>query len=173
MKIEMKNSPSDYPGTGCPKQDVLLAYIAGRLDPAQSLLFEKHSEQCASCAALGMSQTAVWQSLDEWKPAPVSESFNRELWRRIDADSRKRPWTLRFGFWKQLAPLAVAVALVITGYVFDHQGKHSVTIQLHDSPSIVVTASEADQLDRALDDIQLLQEVDTGSALAKPASSVM
>jgi hypothetical protein len=164
MKAEMKN---------CPSEDVLLDYISGHLDPAQSRLFEKHSGQCASCAALGISQAAVWQCLDEWKPTPVSEGFNRELWRRIDADARHKSWSLPFSFWKQLAPLAVAMALIVTGYVFDHQGKRSVTIHPDNAPSIVVTASEADQLDRALDDLQLLQEVDTATATAKPASSVM
>lgn len=167
--------------TNCPTEDMLLDYIAGRLDRAQVSLFEAHAEHCARCAAMRMSQAAVWQSLDEWKPAPVSAGFNRELWRRIDADARQSSWTqelaaaLQFNFWKRLAPLAVAVALIVTGFVFDHAGKQAGTVQANSPASIVVTASEADQLDRALDDIQLLHEVDAsaGADSAKPASSVM
>jgi len=164
--------------TNCPTEDMLLDYIAGRLNRTQASLFEAHAEHCAHCAALRTSQAAVWQSLDEWKPAPVSAGFNRELWRRIDADARQSSWTrelaaaLQFSFWKRLAPLAVAVALIATGFVFDHAGKQAGTIQPESAASIVITASEADQLDRALDDIQLLDEVDA-SAPAQPASSVM
>jgi anti-sigma factor RsiW len=164
--------------TNCPNDDILLDYVAGRLNRTQASLFEAHADHCARCAALRVSQTAVWQSLDEWKPAPVSEGFNRELWRRIDADARESSWTrelaaaLQFNFWKRLAPLALAVALIATGFVFDHAGKQPGTVQTNSPASIVVTASEADQLDRALDDLQLLHEVDT-TAVAQPASSVM
>jgi anti-sigma factor RsiW len=167
--------------TNCPADDILLGYIAGRLNRTQTLLFEAHTDQCARCAALRISQAAVWQSLDEWKPAPVSAGFNRELWRRIDADAHQSSWTrelaaaLQFNFWKRLAPLAVAVALIATGFVFDHAGKQVATVQTNSPASIIVTASEADQLDRALDDIQLLHEVDAsaGATPAQPASSVM
>ncbi len=166
--------------TSCPTEDILLDYTAGRLNRAQALVFEAHADRCARCAALRMSQAAVWQSLDEWKPAPVSEGFNRELWRRIDADAHQSSWTrelaavLQFNFWKRLAPLAVAVALIATGFVFDHSGKPVGTVQTNSPASIVITASEADQLDRALDDLQLLHEVDaTTVAPVPPASSVM
>jgi anti-sigma factor RsiW len=159
---------------------MLLDYIAGRLNRTQASLFEAHAEHCARCGALRMSQAAVWQSLDEWKPAPVSAGFNRELWRRIDADARESSWTaelaaaLQFNFWKRLAPLAVAVALIATGFVFDHAGKQPGPLQPESAASIVITASEADQLSRALDDIQLLDEVDAATvAPAQPASSVM
>lgn len=164
--------------TNCPTDDTLLDYIAGSLNRTQAALFDAHADQCARCAALRISQAAVWQSLDEWKPVPVSADFNRELWRRIDADERRLSWTrelaavLQFGFWKRLAPLAVAIALIVTAFMFDHSGKQGGTVQTNSPASIVITASEADQLDRALDDIQLLHEVDA-SAAATPASSVM
>jgi len=166
--------------THCPSEDILLDYTAGRLNRTQAALFDAHADQCPHCAAVRMSQAAIWQSLDEWKPAPVSEGFNRELWRRIDADARKSSWThelaaaLQFSFWKRLAPLAVAMALIVTGYMFDHAGKQSDRLQPGIPASIIVTASEADQLDRALDDIQLLDAVDAATAAAaKPGSSVM
>ena len=156
----------------CPTEDVLLDYTAGRLDHARAFLFEKHAENCARCGELRAAQSAVWLSLDEWKLAPVSAGFNRELWRRIDADAETPSWTrelgaaLQVGFWKRLAPLAVAVALVVTAFVYDHSGKP----QANATSRVVVTVSDADQLDRALDDIQLLHEATTP---AKPASGVM
>lgn len=166
--------------TNCPAEDMLLDYAAGRLSGTQAAVFEKHADTCLHCSALRRAQTAVWQSLDEWKPAPVSTGFNRELWRRIDADARASSWThelaavLEFRFWTRLAPLAVAVALIVTGFVFDHASRQTHTFQTNSPAAIVVTASEADQLDRALDDIQLLGEVDAAAAApAPPASSVM
>ena len=172
---------TNCPTPSCPTDDMLLDYIAGRLNRTEAAHFDAHADRCARCAALRASQAAVWQSLDEWKPAPVSAGFNRELWRRIDADAHQTSWTrelaaaLQFSFWKRLAPLAVAVALIVTGFMFDHSGTRAMIVPTNSPAPIVVTASEADQLDRALDDLQLLHEVDASSAAApaKPDSSVM
>jgi anti-sigma factor RsiW len=165
--------------THCPTEDVLLDYTAGCLDPVQTVLFERHADQCERCAALRTAQAAVWLKLDEWKPAPVGADFNRELWRRIDADARPSSWMSRVAaamqlrLWVRIAPLAVAMALVVTGFVFDHSANRPAKLQTKTTSSIVVTASEADQLERALDDIQLLHEVDAEVAAAKPDSKVM
>lgn len=170
--------------THCPTEDVLLDYTAGCLDPVQTALFERHADQCAHCAALRTAQAEVWLRLDEWKPEPVSAGFNRELWRRIDADSQLSSWTSRlaevmqFKFWKQVAPLAVAVALVVTGYVYDHSGHYVsgqglATPQTNTSAPMVVTVSDADQLEQALDEIQLLHQVDAEAAAVRADSRVM
>ena len=163
--------------TNCPSEDVLLDLVAGRLAPAQAEQFGRHAGECSRCASLRKSQAAMWHSLEEWKPAPVSAGFNRELWRRIDADAIS--WRsifgemLGFGFWRRLAPLAVAVALVATAFVFDHSGKRPGERSGSASAVAVVTVSDADQLERALDDIQLLHDVDAESAAAKPVDTLM
>ena len=158
--------------THCPSEDVLLDYISGSLEPAKAAMFERHAEQCAHCAALRTAQAAVWRSMDEWKPAAVGEGFNRELWRRIDAEPEASSWTFRFSFWKQVAPLAVATALVVTAFVFDHSTRRPLTPTATSTP-VVVTLSDADQIERALDDIQLLQAVDASPAPVKAASNLM
>ena len=165
--------------THCPSEDVLLDYTAGCLDPAQAAMFERHAEQCAHCAALRNAQAAVWQSLDEWKPAAVSAGFNRELWRRIDVEAQTLSWSQRlvsamhFKLWKQVAPLAVAMALVVTAFVLDHSTPQPGKVVSTTGAAIVVTVGEADQLERTLDDMQLLHEVDAEAAAAKPDSRVM
>ncbi len=162
--------------THCPSEDVLLDYTAGVLDAAKTALFERHADQCARCGALRASHAAVWRTLDDWRPMPVSAGFNRELWRRIDADARARSWSRQLAelmhvrLWKQAAPLAVAVALVVTGFLMDHSGR-ATAVNGH-APAVVVTVKEADQLERALDDIQLLDAVNTVSAV-KPESGLM
>jgi anti-sigma factor RsiW len=152
----------------CPTEDVLLDYVAGSLAAAQLAEFERHAKECSRCDALAASQAAVWRNLEEWKPEPVSAGFNRELWRRIDADAAAPSWTARLHFWKQLAPLAAVLALVVTGFVMDHHSHPPVTAPA----AVAVSASEADQLERTLDDLQLLEAVDTATP-AKPAADLM
>lgn len=159
----------DISNAECPTQDVLLDYAAGRLSSAQSALFERHAESCASCFALRAAQTALWQDLDEWKPAPVSVGFNRELWRRIDSDAGGG---VRWSFWKLAAPLAVAMAVMVAAFVFDHSPDRR-RQAARSAPAVVVTAGDAAQLERALDDIQLLHEVDAEAAAVKPPSGLM
>src|SRR6185312_16043142 len=131
--------------THCPTEDVLLDYVAGSLNAAQLAEFERHTKECSRCDALAASQATVWRSLDEWKPEPVSAGFNRELWRRIDEEAAASSWWAMLHSWKRIAPRAAVLA---------------------------VAASEADQLERALDDLQLLEAVDTASS-AKPAVDLM
>lgn len=169
---------SNHSARQCPEDDVLLDYTAGRLDPAKALLFERHADGCARCASLRVTQAEVWASLDAWKPEPVSAGFNRELWRRIDA--MKTPsWSDRlaaavhFNVWKRVAPLAVALALVVTAFVFDHSTNQPVAPVSPTNAAMVVTATQADQLEQTLDDMQLLHAVDAEVAAAQPAHSAM
>ncbi len=162
--------------TLCPSEDVLLDFISGRLDATNSGVFEQHAESCQHCAALLSGQAAVWQSLDAWKPEPVSEGFNREVWRKIEADAERwfGGWTGVFGFnvWKRFAPLVFVLGVLLTAFVLDHSGRPIESQQVAaqtaaTSAPIVITASDADQLEQALDDIQLLNEVDTAPAQVK------
>jgi anti-sigma factor RsiW len=163
----------------CPTEDVLLDYTAGRLDPARTALFNLHADRCPECASLRASQSAVWLALDEWKPAPVSIGFNRELWRMIDADAQKSTWAsawgaaMRLSLWKRVAPLALGMVVVVTAFVWDHSASQAGKMPANSNAPIVVTASDADQLDRALDDIQLLDSVDAAAAQAKPDARLM
>ncbi len=80
----------------------------------------------------------------------------------------------RFGFWKRAAPLAVALAVMVTAFMWDHSAKQSGTpLPATGAVPIVVTVSDADQLEQTLDDIQLLHEVDAEAAAAKSESRAM
>jgi anti-sigma factor RsiW len=166
--------------THCPTDDVLLDYAAGRLNQEQAAAFERHAKTCARCDGLRTAQEAVWQNLDEWSAEPVSTGFNRELWRRIDADAGES-WTKRVrkalqpGFWRSVAPLAVALALVATAFVLDHSGKPTGQPKpyIETLPAVTVSVNEADQLERTLDDVQLLREINSASAAERPESELM
>ena len=124
-------------------------------------------ENCAACASFRTEQTAVWNALDLWEPAPVSMDFNRRLWQRIDV-AAAAPWyrslldSVRLTNWKPLIPLTAAILAIAGGFLLDHPS--------HDTPApgvpvIGVSVKEADQVEQTLDDIQLLQQLD---AVAPP-----
>jgi hypothetical protein len=93
--------------------------------------------------------------------------FNRRLWQRIDAVAQA-PWrqrlfdALRFGAWKPVFPLAAAIVLVAAGFMLDHQG--TVLRPPGATDANGVSVNEADQIERTLDDIQLLHQFDSISA---------
>jgi anti-sigma factor RsiW len=154
----------------CPLQaedtvDLLLDYSAGRLGSAKSAILERHMENCAQCAAFRVEQTILWNALDAWEPEPVSRSFNRTVWQRIDAIAAE-PWYrrlidgFRFGAWKPAFPLAAAACIITAGFLLDHARTPA--------PAVVagvsgVSVTEVDQVERTLDDIQLLRQLDSVS----------
>lgn len=145
-------------------QDVLLDYSAGRLNPARAATLEAHMEECAACNSFRMEQSAVWDALDVWEPAPASMDFNRRLWQRIDA-AANAPWyrtladSLRFGGWKPAIPVALAVLAIAGGFLLDHPSGSTAT------PAVQpVSFTEADQLEQTLDDMQLLRQLDSATS---------
>lgn len=152
----------------CPLQneetrDLLLDYSAGRLDAARAALLERHMETCAACGAFHAEQSAVWTALDAWEPMPASLDFNRRLWQRID-DAANAPWyralidSLRFGGWKPVFPVAVALLVIAGGFLLDHP-RETKTAPV--PPVQGVSFREADQLEQTLDDLQLLRQLDS------------
>jgi len=163
----------------CPLQsentiDVLLDYSAGKLDRARLSRFEQHLPTCAECSAFLTGQTELWQTLDAWEPEPVSMDFNRRLWQRIDAEAalpwyRKLADSLRTGAWKPALPLAAAVLLVTTAFVMDHQRSVPATEGIATASGVSAGTSnaaplDADQVEKTLNDIQLLGQLDVSSA---------
>ncbi len=154
----------------CPLQsedtlDLLLDYSAGRLDSARSALLERHMERCEQCAAYRGEQTMLWNVLDTWEPEPVSLGFNRSLWQRIEAIAAE-PWyrrfiqALRFGAWKPAFPLAAAACVITAGFLLDHANTVSSTVI---TTAAGVSVAEVDQVEKTLDDIQLLRQLDFAS----------
>jgi anti-sigma factor RsiW len=144
----------------CPLQtgetDLLLDYSAGRLDATRTAALARHMEVCPACVRFATEQAAVWKALDEWQPAPVSMEFNRRLWQRIEAAAAV-PWYRNFGeIWKPAIPLTAAILVIAAGFVLDHPGARQTRV-----PD--VTVQEANQVEQTLDDIQLLDQLDTVS----------
>ena len=143
--------------------DLLLDDAAGTLarrglDAATMAALRSHMETCPDCLAFRAGQKNVWEALDLWEPAPVSQDFNRRLWQRIDA-AAAAPWyvrladSLRMTSWKPLIPLTAAILVIAGGFLLDHPGATTKTPD--------VTIIEADQVEQTLDDIQLLRQLDS------------
>jgi anti-sigma factor RsiW len=156
--------------------DVLLDYSAGRLDKARAAQLERHMETCDACAAFGVQQSALWSALDEWEPEPVSMDFNRRMWQKIDL-VKAEPWyrrladALRLGVWKPVIPLAGAVVLVATAFVMDHRGTVPVAPSVTNPAAVSIT--EVDQVEKTLDDVQLLKQFDSTVTEASSSKTAM
>jgi len=108
---------------------------------------ERHVAMCAECQDVIRKQEALMTLLDTFEAPSVSMDFNRRLWQRIDAPASGFLDMLR-QWLKPAIPLTVAAALVVVGFVYDHRPANAVQPR--------VSASEAEKVERALDDIQLL-----------------
>jgi hypothetical protein len=152
--------------------DVLLDYSAGKLDRIRSARLEQHKLVCAECSAFLAGQIDLWQTLDVWEPEQVAADFNRRLWQRIDGEAAA-PWyrkladALSMGMWKPAVPMAAAMVLVAAGFMLDHQGARPPAPAIEAASS--VSALDADQVEKTLDDIQLLSQLDASTA--EPNSS--
>ena len=138
--------------------DVLLDYCTRKLNPEMTATLEQHIAICSSCREFADGQMAVWNALDAWEAIPVSPDFDRRLYARIEREGVSwweplvrpfRPLLVR-----QSLPIAVAACLVI------------MAVFLVDPPTgapdtnsgTQVEAVQADQVDRALEDMELLRE---------------
>jgi len=107
-----------------------------------------HVGSCLECQNVLARQRAVISLLDEFEVPSVSLDFNRRLWQSIDSGSEARGWALMRRWLKPAIPLAAAAGLMVAAFVYDHR---AVPATQHR-----VSASDAEKVERALDDMQLL-----------------
>jgi hypothetical protein len=162
--------------------ELLLEYPTGRLDPAVQTALEEHVAVCFDCQQAIEGNSAVWEALDAWEPVPVSMDFNHRLWQKIEQAEADRGWfdlrsfgLRRFGLrrfdlgrfnvsWKPALPVAL---LLVVGAIMVHNPREPLSIQSVAGTN-GVTLSEVDQVESALDDLQLLQQLDS---VTKPDSN--
>ena len=145
--------------------DILLDYSAGRLEALRATSLETHMNICDRCSAFRMEQADLWTVLDSWEPKPVGVEFNRTLWRKIDETAAEsKPWYrklaegARSGAWKTAFPLAAAAFVIAAGFLFDHPVARPPNTQ-----ETAAVASEADQVESTLEELQLLRQFDAAS----------
>ena len=153
-------------------REQLLNYVSGSLETDASAALESHLEGCAECKRFTAQQKAVWDALDVFEPAEISADFNRRLYQRIE---QPITWRERLAspiralqFWHGLpVAAAAAAALLVGGLVWQ---RPSVKPR-HETPSALsaqVDALQPEQLESALDDMEMLRDL---SQVMQPAES--
>ena len=149
--------------------DWLLDYSARRLNEERAVLFERHVEICPQCAEFVRSQQGIWSALDDWQPAPVSADFNRRLYQRID-DARPASWIRRIfrpletAFWRPAVPVAAACLMIAAGLLLR-------TPHVAIPPAEPQARVEPEQVERAVDDMMMLHELNVTSPSGKKTST--
>ncbi len=136
--------------------EVLVEYCAGRLAPADAAEVQAHLAACPACRRFVDAQSAVWNDLDRLEPAAVSPDFDRKLWARIEREERRRWWAPPY--WRPVLSLALAALLVIAAVIFERPKPAPPPGQAQ------VETIEADRLERALDDIEMLRQLDAAES---------
>jgi anti-sigma factor RsiW len=143
--------------------ELLVDYAAGALDPETARALVRHIAGCAPCRSMAAGQTLVWKALDDWEAPSVSPDFNRRLYRRIDEEMRLSWWErlvrpFRSMPLRQALPLTATAGLLLTaGLLMQYPGRvepaaeHGETVR-------------ADQVERTLDDLDLLGQFGTAKA---------
>jgi anti-sigma factor RsiW len=144
--------------------ELIVAYAARTLDPANEAEFERHLESCASCRELAAAQRAVWAALDELTPVPVSTNFDSKLYQRIAEEQRLAWWqrVLRADWsWRPAMPVAAACVVLIVAFLVKNAGP-SIALQQPAQPQLQI-----EQVERALDDMDMLKQAGVEFALEK------
>jgi len=137
---------------------LLLDYAAGKLKADVRTQMEQHVAVCTACREFAGGQQTVWQALEEWEPADVSMDFDRRLYGRIEQNV---PWWTRLlqplnPLFRHSVPIAAAAGLVImAGLLMNRPAGLPVAPA---SQSAQVEALQPEQLQNALDDMEMLRE---------------
>ena len=149
----------------CPLQsqenaEVLLDYCARRLGPGASVELERHIELCVECRRFADGQRLVWESLDAWDATPITTDFDRRLYRKIEARESTAWWTRTWEPLRASLRPAAALASVFVAVAV-------ITMINQPSPSLAVSnaaraaeAVEIDQVEKALEDMEMLQQLE-------------
>jgi anti-sigma factor RsiW len=163
------------------REERLLDYVSGSLETQQAALFEKHLQTCGECSEFVAGQKAAWEALDLFEPEAVSPTFDRRLYERIAKTSLWDRWaayvTVPFrapAFLRQGLPLMAAAALLTAAVIVWERPTTA------PAPRPAALSAEAqsdqtlqpDQVQRALDDMEMLREFNH-PVVADPAQSKM
>ena len=90
-----------WPLGGAPEHrqcsELIVDYVAGRLDSQSQAAFRRHIDSCESCSDAVARQSTVWLALEEdpWRRLPVSPDFDQKLFERIREAEARRGGMLR------------------------------------------------------------------------------
>jgi hypothetical protein len=135
--------------------ELVVGYAARTLDPRAQAGFERHLTYCGICRDAVAAQQVVWDALDEWRAVAVSPDFDRALCARIAREGHIGWW------WRRAVPAAAAcIALGVSLWL--HQ-----TRMAKMTPSAPHVSPQIQELEHALDDMDMLGQLSAGIAPGK------
>jgi putative zinc finger protein len=143
---------------------LIVAYSARTLDSRGQAAFEEHLESCASCREIAAAQGAVWSALDDLLPLPVSSNFDAKLYRRIAEEEHRgwwRHWSSAEWPWRPALPVTAACAILIVAFLLKTSG------QFTEPSQTAQPRLQIEQVERALDDMDLLKQAGVEFVLEK------
>ena len=90
-----------WPLGGAPEHrqcsELIVDYVAGRLDFDSQAAFQRHIDSCVLCCDAVARQSRVWLALDEnvWGRPSISPDFDQRLFERIRETETRRGGMLR------------------------------------------------------------------------------
>jgi hypothetical protein len=148
----------------CQEVRELIIAQTGRQAPAPEM--ERHLWACSSCSQVYLEQQALWRQMDAWEPPEISPDFDRRLFARIGSAAGSWVGLNRLGLdwlsrpfhpFRPAFSLALACVLLVATVVVE-RGRHT---PVPADAGLAINVMERDdprQIDRALDDIQMLSE---------------
>ena len=126
----------------------MLNYCAHELDPALT----RHIQLCPACRSAVESHELLRAALDSWDHLPVSHDFDARLFQRIREDERPG-WAARAANWFTAASWkpAIPAAAIFALWMIAFPSKPDAV------PS--ADAAQAEQVERALEDLDMLQQL--------------
>jgi hypothetical protein len=152
--------------------ELLLDYGTARWAGRDAAAFAQHLVTCSACSRAIAEQQVVRSMLDAWETPPVSASFTRRLYQRIEQGSGLRQrlaeslaGTLRLLLVWRGVPIAAAACLIITaGILLDQRTAVRVAPSQPPTAQVEPTAQggmvQPDQVVHELDDMEMLGNFD-------------
>lgn len=120
--------------------DLLIGYLEGTLPEVELRDLERHAAACEDCRGLLAVQAELGAELEGEETPQVSADFDAKLYARIAAE---RPWWNVS--WKLAMPAAAAAMVAV-----------AVWVRQPEPAAEPVVSQEVQQLEQALDDLELL-----------------
>jgi hypothetical protein len=139
--LEMITNPRGGPLEGTPAYRELMTYL----------------ESSPECRSAYVEQQAVWESLDLWEEVEPSAGFDRLFFDKIEEQQARVSWFARLvNNWRPSFAVGLAGLLLAAAAVLQRQPEAAGNAGM----MVAEDAEYAEELHRALDDIEMLAEFD-------------
>ena len=149
----------------------ILNSIEPPMNEAEQLEFRRWLDQEPELRTLFEQQQALFRAMDLWESEAPSSNFDQAVYARIQHDAEAQPFwhQLLFASWKPALTAGLAAAALLLGtLVFDFESTQEPTqVAVKSDPE----AEYYEEIERALDDMEMLVNFDAFPEPASPGRS--